>query len=110
MREIGIKAIVRRKKKPYIKGYQHHIFDNLLGQNFTAAKPNQVWCTDFTYLSLKNGSKRYNCSIIDLYDRSIIASLNSKWIDSNLATATRGRNTPQGISLPTVLIMRLLKV
>lgn len=88
MREIGIKAIVRRKKQPYIKGYQHHIFDNLLEQKFSASEPNQIWCTDFTYLNLKNGTKRYNCSIIDLYDRSIVASLNSKWIDSNLAMET----------------------
>lgn len=88
MREMGIKAIVRRKKQPYTKGHQHHIFNNLLEQNFTTEKPNQVWCTDFTYLNLKNGTKRYNCSIIDLYDRSIVASLNSKWIDSNLAIET----------------------
>lgn len=30
---------------------------------------------DFTYLNLKNGAKRYNCSIIDLYDRSVVAVL-----------------------------------
>ena len=90
MREMGIKTIVHRKKKPYIKGYQHHIFDNVLSQNFAVDKPNQVWCTDFTHLNLKNGSKRYNYSIIYLYDRSIVASLNSKWIDSNLAKETLG--------------------
>ncbi len=88
MREMGVKAITRRKKQPYKKGYAHHIFKNLLEQNFTSEKPNQVWCSDFTYLTLKNGAKRYNCSIIDLYDRSIVASLNSKWIDTNLALET----------------------
>ena len=31
MSELDIKAIVHRKKKPYKKGYQHHIFDNLIG-------------------------------------------------------------------------------
>lgn len=88
MREMDIKAIVRKKKMPYKKGYQHHIFNNLVGQDFTPNEPNQVWCTDFTYLQLSNGSKRYNCSIIDLFDRSIVASLNSKWIDANLAIQT----------------------
>jgi len=88
MCELDIKAIVRRKKQPYKKGYHHHIFDNLIGQNFNVDTPNRVWCTDFTYLQLRNGAKRYNCSIIDLYDRSIVASLNSKWIDSNLAIET----------------------
>ncbi|WP_371829274.1 IS3 family transposase [Natranaerovirga hydrolytica] len=53
MREMGIRAITRRKKQPYKKGYIHHIFDYLIGQNFTAEKPNQIWCTNFTYLNLK---------------------------------------------------------
>ena len=34
------------------------------------------WCTDFTYLFLKNHDVRYNCSIIDLHDRSVIARHN----------------------------------
>lgn len=88
MREMGIKAIVRCKKQPYKKGHKHRIFDNLVARNFTTERPNQIWCTDFTYLTLKNGAKRYNCSIIDLYDRSVLASLNSKWIDSSLAINT----------------------
>lgn len=45
------------------------------GQDFTAEKPNQKWCTDFTYLFLKNHEVRYNCTILDLYDRSVIASI-----------------------------------
>jgi len=106
MREMGIKAIVRRKKQPYKKGYQHHIFDNILGQDFAPDKPNQIWCTDFTYLYLKNGAKRYNCSIIDLYDRSIVASLNSKWIDAKLAVKTMeialaSNNTTEDLVLHT---------
>lgn len=37
---------------------------------------------------LANGSIRYNCTIIDLYDRSVIASVTDKWITSNLAIKT----------------------
>ncbi|MCY6354876.1 hypothetical protein OIO11_06570, partial [Clostridium sp. ZS2-4] len=33
-------------------------------------------------------SKRYNCTILDLYDRSVIATLNSKEITSDLAIKT----------------------
>ena len=40
---------------------------------------NQIWCTDFTYVYLSNGSVRYNCTIIDLYDRSVVASETGKW-------------------------------
>lgn len=37
---------------------------------------------------LKNGDVRYNCSIIDLYDRSVIASITDRNITSDLAKRT----------------------
>ena len=49
---------------------------------------NKVWCTDFTYTYLSNGYKRYNCTIIDLYDRSVVASVNSYHTDADLAIRT----------------------
>ena len=45
-------------------------------------------CIDFTYLNLSNGQKCYNCAIIDLYDRSVVASITSTKIDSELAIKT----------------------
>ena len=57
-------------------------------QDFKADDINQKWCTDFTYLALVNGDKRYNCSIIDLYDRSIVASITGKHITAALAGET----------------------
>ena len=36
-----------------------------------------------------NGKFRYNCSIIDLYDRSAVASLNSNYINTDLAINTQ---------------------
>ena len=35
-----------------------------------------------------NGKFRYNCSIIDLFDRSAVASLNSNYINADLAIET----------------------
>jgi transposase InsO family protein len=64
------------------------LFENLLVQDFTAEKINQKWCTDFTYLFLTDGSKRYNCSVLDLYDRSIVASITDKNITADLAIKT----------------------
>lgn len=43
---------------------------------------------DFTYLFLTDGSKRYNCTIIDLHDRSVIASITDKHITADLAKKT----------------------
>mgnify|MGYP001715974104 FL=1 len=47
-----------------------------------------MWCTDFTYMTLTNGTMRYHCSIIDLYDRSVVAGENSSFITSSLAVRT----------------------
>ncbi len=65
-KEMKLKSICRRKKPNYKKGNAHRLFPNLLKQNFVAPKPNRVWCTDFTYPYLTNGTVRYNRAIIDL--------------------------------------------
>ena len=83
-----LKSVVMRKKPAYLKGTVHKVFPNLLKGKFTVSTPNTIWCTDFTYLNLDNGNKRYNCTILDLYDRSVIATLNDKEITSNLAIKT----------------------
>lgn len=86
--EMGLRSIVRPKKPGTKPGKAHKIFANRLGQDFHADKPNQKWCTDFTYLFLKGGDVRYNCTIIDLYDRSVVASITDKRITSDLAART----------------------
>jgi putative transposase len=73
-KELRLTSIVKRKKPGYVKGHAHKVFPNLLNQNFTMDKANRIWCTDFTYLFISDGRKRYNCSIIDLYDRSMAAA------------------------------------
>lgn len=87
MKSLDIRSVTRRKYH-YERGEAHKVFENLLNRNFTASKPNEKWCTDFTYLHLENGEKHYNCSIIDLYDRSIVASICADKIDAKLAIAT----------------------
>ena len=84
-KELNLHAIVRRKKPNYQKGTAHKVFDNLLNQDFQAEQTNQKWATDFTYIFLKDGSVRYNCSVIDLHDRSVVSSITDRNITSNLA-------------------------
>ena len=69
------RAVVRRKKPLYRKSSPHKIFPDLLQRDFTAESKNKKWATDFTYLYLADGSFHYNCTIIDLYDRSVVASI-----------------------------------
>ncbi len=86
--ELGLYSVVRRRKPGYTKRTAHKTFDNLLSQDFTAIDINQKWCTDFTYLFLTDGSKRYNCSVLDLHDRSIVSSITDKNITADLAIRT----------------------
>ena len=71
--EMQLFSISRRRKPDHRHGTAHKVYENKLQQDFYALEINQKWCTDFTYLFLTNGSKRYNCTIIDLHDRSVIA-------------------------------------
>ena len=86
--ELGLRSIVCPQKPDYKHGEPHNVFENQLKQDFTADGVNQKWCTDFTYLFLKNHDVRYNCSIIDLYDRSVVVSITDRTITSDLAIRT----------------------
>lgn len=87
--ELGLKSITRKPKYRYHKGPEAFgAFKNLLKQDFHAESRNTRWCIDFTYLFLANKSKRYNCTIIDLYDRRVVASVNSNRINTKLAIDT----------------------
>ena len=104
-KELGLKSIVRRKKPDYHYGKPHRKFDNLLQQDFTSVKPNQKWATDFTYLFLTGGDIRYNCTIIDLYDRSVVASITDRHITSDLAIRTldKALNSQKSVSPELIL-------
>ena len=86
--ELHLFSITRKRKPDYEYGAPHKVFENKLHQDFKAESINQKWCTDFTYLFLTDGSKRYNCTIIDLHDRSVIASITDKHITADLAKKT----------------------
>lgn len=85
---LGLKSIVRPKKPAYKYGKAHKVFENKIHQDFTAPEIIQKWCTDFTYLFLSDRDVRYNCSILDLHDRSVIASITDRNITSDLAIRT----------------------
>lgn len=71
------------------------MFENLLKRQFTVDYLDKSWRTVFTYIPLSDGSMRYNCIIIDLYDRSVIASVNGKNISATLAIETLSKAITQ---------------
>lgn len=86
--ELLLFSISRKRKPNYERGIVHKVYKNKLEQDFRSSEISQKWCTDFTYLFLTDGSKRYNCTIIDLHDRSVIASITDKHITADLAKRT----------------------
>lgn len=86
--ELGLHSIIRPKKPEKKPDTPHKVFENRLAQDFHADRPNEKWCTDFTYLFLKNGDVRYNCTIINLHDRSVVARIITRHITSDLAMRT----------------------
>ena len=87
-KELGLQSVTRRKRPGYRKGKPHRVFPNLLEQDFACDEINSKWCTDFTCLFLDDGSKRYNCTILDLHDRSVVASITDRNITADLAIRT----------------------
>lgn len=65
-------AEIRRRKKYKRMGEQLHKYENLLNRDFKAAKPNQKWVTDFSYIHTGQGTL-YLSMIRDLFDESIIS-------------------------------------
>ena len=53
MRQAGLRAKAKRKFKATTdSNHAHPIAKNLLDQQFQAARPNQVWLSDLTYMAL----------------------------------------------------------
>lgn len=77
MKKYGLKPYRRRAKKPVKKEDVGKIptqFNNLIQpllENNLLIRPNQVWCTDFTYIKYQ-GKFIYLATIIDLFTREIV--------------------------------------
>ncbi len=60
---------------------------NLVKRKFTVDLENKIWCTDITYLILDN-KRAYLSTIIDLYDRKVVAYKISKFNNNRLVIDT----------------------
>ena len=73
-------------KTKYIR-IESNVMPNLLKRNFKSTKPNQKWTTDITYLIYKD-KRLYLSTILDLYDRKVVAYQISKFNDLNIVLNT----------------------
>jgi len=90
MRLMGIEAIYpkRNLSRPG-KGSEHKIYPYLL-RHLDINKPDQIWCTDITYIRLKHGFV-YLAAIMDWYSRKILSWELSTTMDSGFCVSVLER-------------------
>ncbi len=62
---------------------RHRVAKNLLDQNFSAAKPDQRWVADITYIPTNQGWL-YLAVVIDLYSRKVVGWSMSSWMSRRI--------------------------
>lgn len=74
MRKYNLKPEYIRRLRPSIgaKKIAENVQPNLVNRRFKTKGLNQIWCTDITYLIFGN-KRAYLSTIIDLYDRHVVA-------------------------------------
>lgn len=80
----GLKARNGKNFKYNFEGVAtNNIADNLLGRCFTAAKPNQKWVSDITYIPVRGGHV-YLAAVMDLFSRKVVGWSLSKTMATSL--------------------------
>ena len=78
---------IKRVKNTTYKRIEANVKPNLVKRKFNVDKENRIWTTDITYL-IFNGKKAYLSTILDLYDRKIVAYKISKYNNLNIVIDT----------------------
>lgn len=86
MKGKGCLCRARPKKGPKL-GKPYHVTDNKLDRDFQADKPMEKLVIDITYLYFGN-CRLYLSSIMDLYNREIVAYTISECQDTNFVPST----------------------
>ena len=88
MNKYNIKPNYMKRIKTYkYKRIESNVKPNLVKRNFNVKKGNLIWVTDITYL-IFNGKRAYLSTILDLYDRKIVAYKISKFNDVKIVIDT----------------------
>ncbi len=80
MRKMGIEAIYQAPNTSW-KHPEHKVYPYLL-KHLDINRPNQVWCTDITYIPIKRGFL-YLIAIMDWYSRKVLSWRISNTLDTH---------------------------
>lgn len=89
MNKYGLRPEYIKRLRPNValKRVEENVKPNLIKRNFKTKSFNKVWCTDITYLIWGN-KRAYLSTIIDLFDRHVVAYKISKFNDISLVIDT----------------------
>ena len=89
MKKYNLKPEYIRRLVPNVgaKRLEENVQPNLVKRQFKTKGFNQIWCTDITYLTFGN-KRAYLSTIIDLFDRHVVAYQISKRNDIELVINT----------------------
>lgn len=87
MKEMGLSSIRTTAKQDYLNLRESGKKRNVLCQQFSATRPNEVWVSDVTCFRLQDRN-HYICVILDLFSRKVIAHKVSKKNSTQLVTST----------------------
>ena len=72
MRQDGLKGVTRRRRPVTTRpDKEHPVARDLVGRNFTATAPNQLWVADITYIPTRT-ARLYLAVVIDVYSRKVV--------------------------------------
>ncbi|SUM37551.1 transposase [Mammaliicoccus fleurettii] len=102
MKQLKLKAIIRRKAKRYKLFTPEVTAQNILNRSFNESKKNKKWLTDVTEFKLKNGNKIYLSAIYDLGSKTILSyelssSNNNQLVFNTLEKAVKQVKNTKGI-------------
>ena len=101
MKEIGLKAIQKRKfKRTTNSEHNLPLKDNLLNRYFNVKEPDRAWASDITYIPTAEGWL-YLAVIIDLYSRKVVGwsmdkRMNKELVIRALEMAIKNRKPSRG--------------
>ena len=78
---------IKKKQMQTSKRIKENVKPNLVKRKFNVNEPNKIWVTDITYLIYHN-KRSYLSTILDLYDRKVVAYKISKFNNNQLVIDT----------------------
>ena len=104
MTDMGIKSVRQRTKALYEKE-RKSFCKNVVNQNFTAERPNQIWVSDVTCYHFQE-KNYFICAILDLFSRMVIGYKiglrnSTQLVKATFKLAYESRKPPKGLIFHT---------